>query len=219
LCCLSVFGLRILITPLVSSSFSLSCQWPQTTTYELLAIGRFWQFGAIGSLRKRSEILSRVLSTHEGVINAQSSSRTSSGRPVRGILSTTNTLYLIAILQYWFRIDLVIYIILYVIKTFNLGAVVVVIICNQCLYPLKLWVQIPLMTRCTPYNIMWFAITLLSISSLIYIHEKVFNQRNNVTKLKRVLPKSRTNKKGGAYIASHMTIYYTSKTESTASMV
>jgi hypothetical protein len=71
LCCLSFFGLRIMITPLVSSSFSLPCKWPQTTIYELMAIESFWQFGAIGSLRKRSEILSRILSTHEGVINAQ----------------------------------------------------------------------------------------------------------------------------------------------------
>ena len=28
-------------------------------------------------------------------------------------------------------------------------------LCNQCLSPLKLWVRIPLMTRCTRYNIMW----------------------------------------------------------------
>ena len=28
-------------------------------------------------------------------------------------------------------------------------------LCNQCLSPLKLWVQIPLMARCTRYNIMW----------------------------------------------------------------
>jgi len=27
-------------------------------------------------------------------------------------------------------------------------------LCNQCLSPLKLWVQIPLMKRCTRYNIM-----------------------------------------------------------------
>ena len=42
-------------------------------------------------------------------------------------------------------------------------AVVVVIVwywiynylCNQCLSPLKLWVRIPFMARCTRYNIMW----------------------------------------------------------------
>jgi len=28
-------------------------------------------------------------------------------------------------------------------------------LCNQCLSPLKLWVWIPLMARCTRYNIMW----------------------------------------------------------------
>ena len=29
-----------------------------------------------------------------------------------------------------------------------------IIMCDQCLSPLKLWVQIPPMARCTPYNIM-----------------------------------------------------------------
>ena len=28
-------------------------------------------------------------------------------------------------------------------------------LCNQCLSPLKLWVRIPFMERCTRYNIMW----------------------------------------------------------------
>jgi len=28
-------------------------------------------------------------------------------------------------------------------------------LCNQCLLPLKLWVWIPFMARCTRYNIMW----------------------------------------------------------------
>jgi len=28
-------------------------------------------------------------------------------------------------------------------------------LCNQCLSPLKLWFRIPLMARCTRYNIMW----------------------------------------------------------------
>jgi len=28
-------------------------------------------------------------------------------------------------------------------------------LCNQCLSPLKLWVWIPFMVRCTLYNIMW----------------------------------------------------------------
>ena len=28
-------------------------------------------------------------------------------------------------------------------------------LCNPCLSPLKLWVRIPLMPRCTRYNIMW----------------------------------------------------------------
>ena len=29
-------------------------------------------------------------------------------------------------------------------------------LCNQCLSSLKLWVRIPLMERCTRYNIIWF---------------------------------------------------------------
>jgi len=28
-------------------------------------------------------------------------------------------------------------------------------LCNQCISPLKLWFRIPLMARCTRYNIMW----------------------------------------------------------------
>jgi hypothetical protein len=28
-------------------------------------------------------------------------------------------------------------------------------LCNQCLWPLKLWVRIPFMSKCTRYNIMW----------------------------------------------------------------
>ena len=28
-------------------------------------------------------------------------------------------------------------------------------LCNQCLSPLKLWVRIPFIARCTRYNIMW----------------------------------------------------------------
>jgi len=35
------------------------------------------------------------------------------------------------------------------------GAVVVVIVCTQCLSPLTLRVQTPFMGRCTQYNIMW----------------------------------------------------------------
>jgi len=28
-------------------------------------------------------------------------------------------------------------------------------LCNECLSPLKLWVRISLMARCTRYNILW----------------------------------------------------------------
>ena len=32
-------------------------------------------------------------------------------------------------------------------------------LCNQCLSPLTLWVWIPLMARCTLYNIMWWSLS------------------------------------------------------------
>jgi len=28
-------------------------------------------------------------------------------------------------------------------------------LCNRCLSPLMLWIRIPLVARCTRYNIMW----------------------------------------------------------------
>jgi hypothetical protein len=34
----------------------------------------------------------------------------------------------------------------------------VVLNCDQCLSLLKLWVRIPLMARCTEYNIMWYSL-------------------------------------------------------------
>jgi hypothetical protein len=32
-------------------------------------------------------------------------------------------------------------------------------LCNPCLSPLMLWVRIPLMARCTRYNIMWWSLS------------------------------------------------------------
>jgi len=49
------------------------------------------------------------------------------------------------------------------VSSINQGVVLVMIaycswiynyLCNRCLLPLKLWVRIPLMARCTQYNIM-----------------------------------------------------------------
>jgi len=41
-------------------------------------------------------------------------------------------------------------------------------ICNQCLSPLKLWVRIQLMARCTRYNIMWYRCQWLAASQWFY---------------------------------------------------
>ena len=51
----------------------------------------------------------------------------------------------------------------------------------------------------------------------IYSSKKVFNQRNSMPKLKRVLPKSRKRKRE-MHIANHITIDFTIKSETTASM-
>jgi len=40
--------------------------------------------------------------------------------------------------------------------------------CNQCLSPLKLWVWIPLMARCTWYNIMWWNLSVTCNRSVVY---------------------------------------------------
>ena len=41
-------------------------------------------------------------------------------------------------------------------------------LCNQCLSPLKLWVQIPLMARCTRYNIMWSSLSVTCGRSVVF---------------------------------------------------
>ena len=38
-------------------------------------------------------------------------------------------------------------------------------LCNQCLSPLKLWVCIVLMARCTRYNIMWSSLSVISLGT------------------------------------------------------
>ena len=40
-------------------------------------------------------------------------------------------------------------------------------ICNQCIKPLKLWVWIPLMVRCTRYNIMWQSLSVTCGRSVV----------------------------------------------------
>jgi hypothetical protein len=41
-------------------------------------------------------------------------------------------------------------------------------VCNQCLSPLKLWVQIPPMARCTRYNIMWYSLLGTCCRSMVF---------------------------------------------------
>jgi hypothetical protein len=41
-------------------------------------------------------------------------------------------------------------------------------LCNQCLSSLKLWVQIPLMARCTWYNIMWWRLWVTCRKSVVF---------------------------------------------------
>jgi len=40
-------------------------------------------------------------------------------------------------------------------RSWSYGSRIYDYMCNQCLSPLKLWVRILLMARCTGYNIMW----------------------------------------------------------------
>jgi hypothetical protein len=48
------------------------------------------------------------------------------------------------------------------------GAVMVVIVCNRCLSPLTLWVRIPLMVRCTWYNIIWKRLSVTCDRSVVF---------------------------------------------------
>jgi hypothetical protein len=41
-------------------------------------------------------------------------------------------------------------------------------LCNQCLLPLTLWVRIPLMARCTRYNIMWSRLSVTCDRSVVF---------------------------------------------------
>ena len=40
--------------------------------------------------------------------------------------------------------------------------------CNQCLSPLTLWVQISYMARCAQYNIMWLSLSVTCASSVVF---------------------------------------------------
>jgi hypothetical protein len=41
-------------------------------------------------------------------------------------------------------------------------------ICNQYLSPLKLWVRIPFMARCTRYNLMWYSLSVNCGRSVVF---------------------------------------------------
>ena len=41
-------------------------------------------------------------------------------------------------------------------------------LCNQCLSPLKLWVRIMLMVRCTWYNILWASLSVTCDRSVVF---------------------------------------------------
>jgi hypothetical protein len=40
-------------------------------------------------------------------------------------------------------------------QSWSYGSWIYNYLCNQCLSPTKVWIRIPLMARCTRYNIMW----------------------------------------------------------------
>jgi len=46
-------------------------------------------------------------------------------------------------------------------------------LCNRCLSPLKMWVQIPLIARCTRYNIMWRSLSVTCNGSgySVFLHQ------------------------------------------------
>ena len=52
-------------------------------------------------------------------------------------------------------------------------------LCNQCLSPLKLWVLIFLMARCTWYNIMWFNLSVTCDRSMIFFGYSGFLHQQN----------------------------------------
>jgi len=51
--------------------------------------------------------------------------------------------------------------------------------CNQCLSPLKLWVWIPLMMRCTQYNILWCSLSVTCDRSVVFSRYSGFLHQSN----------------------------------------
>ena len=52
-------------------------------------------------------------------------------------------------------------------------------LCNQFQSPLKLWVQIPLMARCTQYNIMWLSLSVTCGRSVVFSRYSHFLHQSN----------------------------------------
>jgi hypothetical protein len=61
------------------------------------------------------------------------------------------------ILHFYFYQELILFFLLHIHVHIcrTIGAILVVIVCNQCLSPLALCVISPFMARCTRYNIIW----------------------------------------------------------------
>ena len=81
------------------------------------------------------------------------------------------------VINYSFNNFLVVYFLIVHLFKFKLsGAVVVVIfgswiynyLCNQCLSPPRVRVQIPLMVRCTQYHIMWKSLSVTCDRSVVF---------------------------------------------------
>jgi hypothetical protein len=52
--------------------------------------------------------------------------------------------------------------------SWSYGSCIYNYLCNRCLSPLKLWVWIPLMVRCTRYNIMWLSLSVTCDRSVVF---------------------------------------------------
>jgi hypothetical protein len=51
-------------------------------------------------------------------------------------------------------------------------------LCNQCLSPLTLWIRIPLMARCTRYNIMWQSLSVTCGRSVFFFTDTLVSSTN-----------------------------------------
>ena len=63
--------------------------------------------------------------------------------------------------------------------SWSYGSWVYIYLCNQCLSPLKLWVWIPFMMRCTWYNIMWWSLSVTCDRSVVFSGYSWFLHQQN----------------------------------------